>query len=290
MAAVNPYLEYVSALARLVHEGRAFPLGGFTDLPPPELPESAPRVLIFAPHPDDECIVGGLALRLQREAAVRVVNVAVTLGSDRGRQTARWDELKAACGYLGFEVVSTGPRGLENVNTRTRALHAREWRSAVDVIAGLVARLRPAAVFCPHEGDWNSTHVGTHLLVMDALARQPPDFGCAVVETEYWGAMPTPNLMVELGVDSVAHLMTALSFHAGEVRRNPYHLLLPAWMQDNVRRGGELVGGQGGAAPDFTFATLYRLSRWADGALHPAHDGGRALAASVNAGAVIAGP
>ena len=39
-------------------------------------------------------------------------------------------------------------------------------------------------------------------------------------------------------------------------------------MQDNVRRGGELVGGQGGAAPDFTFATLYRLRQWQDGALH----------------------
>ena len=60
-------------------------------------------------------------------------------------------------------------------------------------------------------------------------------------------------------------MMAALSCHVGEVQRNPYHLLVPAWMQDNVRRGGELVGGQGGAAPDFTFATLYRLRRWVDG-------------------------
>jgi hypothetical protein len=49
------------------------------------------------------------------------------------------------------------------------------------------------------------------------------------------------------------------------VKRNPYHLSLPAWMIDNVRRGGELVGGQGGAAPDFAFATLYRLRRWRNG-------------------------
>ena len=64
-------------------------------------------------------------------------------------------------------------------------------------------------------------------------------------------------------------MMAALSFHVGEVQRNPYHLLVPAWMQDNVRRGGELVGGQGGAAPDFTFATLYRLRRWDRGGLRP---------------------
>ena len=50
--------------------------------------------------------------------------------------------------------------------------------------------------------------------------------------------------------------------HVGEVRRNPYHLTLPAWMMDNVRRGGEWVGGQGQAAPEFLFGTLYRLRKW----------------------------
>src|SRR4029077_14875344 len=103
--------------------------------------------------------------------------------------------------------------------------------------------------------------------VMDALARQPPAFACAVMETEFWGAMAAPNLMVESSTDDVAQLMAALSFHVGEVRRNPYHLRLPAWLMDNVRRGGELVGGQGGAAPDFQFATLYRLRRWTAGLL-----------------------
>ena len=33
-------------------------------------------------------------------------------------------------------------------------------------------------------------------------------------------------------------------------------------MQDNVQRGSELISGQGEAAPDFTFATLYRLRKW----------------------------
>jgi hypothetical protein len=50
-------------------------------------------------------------------------------------------------------------------------------------------------------------------------------------------------------------------------------------MQDNVRRGGELVGGQGGAAPDFAFATLYRLRTWANGGLRLTYDGGRTVAA-----------
>jgi hypothetical protein len=95
--------------------------------------------------------------------------------------------------------------------------------------------------------------------------------------------MATPNLMVESSVTDLADMMAALSFHVGEVQRNPYHLLVPAWMQDNVRRGGELVGGQGGAAPDFVFCTLYRWRRWNSGQLQTTYAGGRSLAGSVNA-------
>ena len=42
-------------------------------------------------------------------------------------------------------------------------------------------------------------------------------------------------------------MITATTFHVGEVQRNPYHLLLPGWMLDNVRRGRGTCGwaGQG---------------------------------------------
>jgi len=48
------------------------------------------------------------------------------------------------------------------------------------------------------------------------------------------------------------------------------------------------VGGQGGAAPDFAFATLYRLSRWQDGALGPVFAGGRQFTARADLGAMFA--
>ena len=74
--------------------------------------------------------------------------------------------------------------------------------------------------------------------------------------------------MVESSIAEVADLVAAIAFHVGEVQRNPYHLTLPAWMQDNVRRGGEIVGGQGGAVPDYRFGTLYRVGLWSQGARH----------------------
>jgi hypothetical protein len=92
--------------------------------------------------------------------------------------------------------------------------------------------------------------------------------------------MDTPNLVVESSEQDVVDLITALSFHVGEVKRNPYHLRMPAWLMDNVRRGGELVGGQGGAAPDFLFGTLYRLRRWTRGRLEAVADKGRFISRS----------
>jgi len=79
--------------------------------------------------------------------------------------------------------------------------------------------------------------------------------------------------------NDVVDLLMALSFHAGEVQRNPYHVRMPAWLIDNVRRGGELVGGQGGPAPDFQFATLYRFRRWREGQFEDVFKGGNFLAA-----------
>ena len=284
---MNPYRHLVTEIARLVNDGKQYPLGGFpTPLRQP-LPDTAPKALVFSPHPDDECIIGGLALRMLREAGVRVVNVAVTQGSRKDRQAARWAELAAACEYLGFDLLETVPGGLERINERTRQQDAAAWEASVAVIAGILSREQPRIVFFPHDTDWNSTHIGTHHLVVDALARQPSPFSCTVVETEFWGAMASPNLTVESSPEDVAEMMTALSFHVGEVERNPYHLLLPAWMQDNVRRGGELVGGQGGAAPDFTFCTLYRLREWRDGGLHCTFPGGRTLPAGANAGTLL---
>lgn len=279
---MNPYHRYVSELARLIRDGRGFPLGGFPIPPRRSIGPDASPVLIFSPHPDDECIIGGLALRLMREAGMRVINVAVTQGSNKARQAGRLRELKEACDYLGFDLLQTAPQGLENINVTARADAALTWKASVEIIASILAERRPSTIFFPHDADWNSTHIGTHYLLVDALSRLPAEFSCHVVETEFWGAMATPNLMVESSVTDLADMMTALSFHVGEVQRNPYHLLVPAWMQDNVRRGGELVGGQGGAAPDFVFCTLYRLRRWSGGQFQATYSGGKSLPADVN--------
>jgi N-acetylglucosamine malate deacetylase 1 len=286
---MNPYYQFVHETARLLAQAKTHPLAQAKKPARPEPPKDAPTALFFSPHPDDECISGGPAVRIAREAGMRVFNVAVTQGSKKERQQARFQELQAACDYIGFGLIPTGPSGLEKISPKGRQADPENWKAAVRTISKIVAEYRPRVVMFPHERDWNSTHIGTHLLLTEALSGMPVGFECFVIETEFWGAMDDPNLMVEMSEDDVADMITALTFHIGEVQRNPYHLSLSAWMMDNVRRGGELVGGQGGAAPDFSFAVLNRLRRWRGGRLERFYEGGRQVARTTNIGELFRG-
>jgi N-acetylglucosamine malate deacetylase 1 len=285
----HPYRAFVHQLHALCDAARALPLGGLDAVGQPGA-AGADTVLVLAAHPDDECINGALPLRLQRQAGWRVLATPVTLGSDPARQAARLVEMQAACRFLGFELAlpdgaSSAP-GLGPINLAARAQDPARWRAAVAAVAALIGRVRPRLVLFPHAADWNSTHVGTHHLALEALAAQPPGFSCALAETEYWGTMAAPNVLVESTPDDVGDLVAAVSHYQGEVLRNPFHLRLPAWMQDNVRRGAELVGGQRGAAPPFAFATYYRLGRWQGGLLESAGPG-QLLPAGVNPAAIV---
>lgn len=266
----NPYLEFIRQMESLVKTAGALPRGGMNPCPRAEILPEAPKVLLFSPHPDDECITGALPLRLMREAGARIINMPVTFGSNAARQAERAEELENACAFLGWSNCVAARRFAAQGADQFLSLEKSD-------VVEILKTVQPTVIFVPHSKDWNSRHIATHFLVMDALAQMPPEFSCTVIETEYWHAIENPNLMVEADAQTVADLVAAISFHVKEVARNPYHLLLPAWMQDNVRRGGELVGGQGGAVPDFSFAALYRLRRWHAGKLNDVLAEGRMI-------------
>ena len=107
MTANNPYRAFVDGFVRLLTENRALSVTDTARSERPSVAVDASKVLIFAPHPDDEVIIGGLPLRLLRELKMNVVNVAVTLGSRVDRQAERWQELAHCCDYIGFGLVGT---------------------------------------------------------------------------------------------------------------------------------------------------------------------------------------
>jgi len=213
--------------------------------------------IILAPHPDDECIVGALPLRLKQEGGWRVSNVAVTLGSNPERRASRNAELKAACDVLGFELIVLAENGLLDVRPDTAVREPSLWTTHVQAVVDVLTEHKPALVLAPHALDDNPSHRGVHQLAVEALAASRLD--TVLAETEFWSTQAVPNTLVQTNVADTARLITALERHTGEIARNPYHLRLPAFLADAVRRGGELLLGAGEAPPDYAFATLYRL-------------------------------
>jgi N-acetylglucosamine malate deacetylase 1 len=276
----QPYRRFIDRLIAAEEDAKTVSPRDLDCPARPKAPPGAATAVLLSPHPDDECIVGGLALRLLRESGMRVVNVAVTLGGKPERKAARWAELIKACRVLGFEAVRPCADGYDEITRDGRNNDPNRWNAAVRGIVALLASLRPAVLFFPHAEDWHPAHVGVHDLAVDALRALGKDGACVCAETEFWRPMNDPNLLCEVAPGELADLMGALSAHEGETARNPYHLRLPAWMQDNVRRGGEVVGGQGGEPPAYRFATLYRATRWTGSDFVPLWDRGRLVGAN----------
>jgi hypothetical protein len=257
---MQDYREWLAALAEL--EKAAAKIGPEAVSAPAWdiLPDNAPVAMVCSPHPDDEVITGALALRLRREGW-RVVNLAITLGSAKERKEARRAELEACCRLLGFELqIAGGELGLDHIRLETRREDPTAWGMAVMAVATQFQRWKPKVVMLPHAADHHPTHIGTHWLARDGLTACRLLERTWLVETEFWGAMAEPNLLVSSSLEELAILLGGLRQHVGEVARNPYHLRLPAWMSDNVRRGSELLGGAGAAAFSARYGTLYRLS------------------------------
>jgi LmbE family N-acetylglucosaminyl deacetylase len=279
---MNPYNFYIRQFAENIRTARKYSLGNSNFPKQKTKHPSSPVAFVFSPHPDDECIIGGFPLRLMRETALRVVNIPITYGSNVKRREARKKELSNACQYLGFDIKPIDDMGFEQITPNGRKQNPKNWLSAVNEVRILLHNFQPKIIFCPHKNDRHLTHCGTSLLVLDSLAQMPSDFSCFLVETEYWQPMKSPNLMVELDEKIVADLITALTFHVGEVQRNPYHLSLPAWLVDNVRRGSEILGSIGGISQDFVFACLYKVSFWKQGKLYSAYEGSKYISKNDN--------
>ncbi len=227
----------------------------------PEVSASAPLMVLCSPHPDDEVITGILPYRLRREGW-RVVNLAVTLGSDPLRRTARREELRACCERLGFEMDVCGSDGFERVRLDTRRTDPEHWHKMVGEIAERLRALQPTVVAFPHSEDHHPTHIAVSGLVRQALVRAFSNRPLWCVETEFWAPMVAPDLLVEADTAGLADILEALLCHSGELSRHPYHLRLPGWMEDSVRRASELLQGMGAEALPMSFGTLYRRYPW----------------------------
>jgi LmbE family N-acetylglucosaminyl deacetylase len=108
-------------------------------------PLSAPRrILILAPHPDDEIVACGIAARRARAAGAGVSALYLTTGVPPGETAWPWqrrgyasrvarrrDEAQAAAGLFGFE-----PAGFLDTPSRGLVGHLDETATAIDHALG----------------------------------------------------------------------------------------------------------------------------------------------------------
>lgn len=252
--------DFIHGYIGLLEDGRNIPLGEY---PPVEWPHAVnpekATVAVFSPHPDDEILAASpLALRF-REVGCRVVNIAMTLGRPAQRARRR-KELEGACAHIGFELVLLAETGFDTV--KATMLARPEWDAQVIAIAGFLQSVQPRFIIVHHTRDQHPDHEGTAFLVRSAIARA--EWNGLFFEAEYWHEMESPNFMVEVSPYHLGIMLKALSFHKGELERNPYHLRWLARLSDNVRRS-EIVLGWGAKAPEFHFAALYRHNECTDG-------------------------
>lgn len=209
-------------------------------------PEKSKKILVIAPHPDDECLMSGFAIRAQDEWGSEVYVLPFSYGSNLDRQNERKRELTHAVSALGFTVID--PRSPQ-FSELTR-----------EEILSVLESLSPEILIIPHAQDGHPTHIRCSTLSM-TLAKEwvkQKNKTLIVLESEFWMNIENPNLLIPLTGTQVSKIGEALSLHVGEVSRNPYHLSLPAYFMEQKRRGSEKVLGLGSKIEDFVFAQSYR--------------------------------
>ena len=77
-------------------------------------------------------------MRLVRQAHMNLINVAVTLGSNKERKQERLRELRNACNYIGFGLATTAPDGLDKINPKGREQDPNNWAASVKIIKGII--------------------------------------------------------------------------------------------------------------------------------------------------------
>lgn len=245
--------DFIKKYSALLQEAKRIPFFRYTPPTWPCYKRGAPLILVFSAHPDDEVLsMAPLAMRFRAEGS-RVINVAMTLGSDESQHSRREEELEDACTFLGYELEIPFGREHRPVHARTRG--SPVWTEWVQTVSTLTVRKCPHVIITHHQNDAHPSHERTSAIVREAIADSR--WSGLLFEAEYWREMEEPNMMIEVSKENLVLLLKAISFHRGEIERNAFHCALPGKLRDNVRRS-ELVLGFGSEAPTMDFAVMYK--------------------------------
>ncbi|MEM9257283.1 MAG: PIG-L deacetylase family protein [Pseudomonadota bacterium] len=184
----------------------------------------AERVLVLAPHMDDETIGCGGAIRAHVLAGQEVHVAFVTDGSggfpaeDQARLTVparteiRRKEAAEACSVLGV--------------SRMHCLNLPDGRSradgeAVNTLLQLLTELSPEVVYLPFITDTHYDHATTNRLFLEAVERRPSELGDILCSCyEVWTPLH-PNCIVDI-TEYMDTKLLALACYKSQLAMNNY--------------------------------------------------------------------
>lgn len=183
---------------------------------------SGRRVLVLAPHPDDEVIGCGGTLCKHVQAGDQVTVVYITDGS-RGGPDGRADEtlplvrrVEAEEGLSALGIRDHWFLGLPDQNLKADA-------EACAALSDILRRVEPDLIYLPHLYDRHCDHVATNLLLAAVLAssEQLPEM---IAGYEVWGAV-RPTLLVNV-TDQMATKQRAIRAHRSQIKLYDYPTLI----------------------------------------------------------------
>jgi N-acetyl-1-D-myo-inositol-2-amino-2-deoxy-alpha-D-glucopyranoside deacetylase len=191
------------------------------------------RLLVVAPHPDDETIAAGLLIQ-QVQAAGGEVQILLLTAGDNNPWPQRWLERRVQ--IRGADRQRWGRRrhaeilqALQQLDVSSSALQALGWpdmgitdcllrpeNAAVPVLAAAIRQFRPSLIAMPSLADHHPDHSAAHVLVRLALAGQaePPQLLAYLVH----GDAPRRRFMEVRGSPGqLAKKLTALTAHHSQM-------------------------------------------------------------------------
>jgi LmbE family N-acetylglucosaminyl deacetylase len=160
------------------------------------------RIIVFAPHPDDETLAcGGTIIRkIQEGFDVHVVVMTdgrhshdVTLGlaepSPETIAEIRATEFREAARVLGVDPINLILLGFEDGKLREQMSEARERTVRI------LREVRPVEMYMPYRDDANEDHRTTYEIVADSV--READLLPKMYEYSVWnGKLPRPGLKI----------------------------------------------------------------------------------------------
>ena len=178
------------------------------------------RILVLAPHPDDDLIGCGGSL-IKHEKAGAIISIAYITSGEAGSKslgTIRESEAIKACAQLGI-----------NAN-HLHFLHESDGGivvgpKIVSEVVEIIRKGKPDIIYLPHKYDNHPDHLATHQIGVKAIEQagmsswnsvdQPWSAG-TVLAYEVWTPLRSPQYLEDT-TSVIEQLTQALSFHVSQL-------------------------------------------------------------------------